>query len=236
MKTLATFFAVIAAVLSCPLLAQTQEAYLVSALNIAVQNNDQSWCPGTYRTLVSIDGGAPQCITITGYEPACIPPGWTGGAMGACTTGSGDSAKKRWEVMKPTAAAPVMLCDLVGGLAGKNAAVYYTWIWSKCSVNYAATPAAIPATSYLVRFGSSTAPVPPAVVLAELRSSWTWCSNENGYCHFPAGTKTVRYGYGNRWIHKSVANGSIGIGCNNIVWSDPFPGMMKFCQYMTKLP
>ena len=146
---------------------QTQAQYLAAALTTAVQNNDLSWCPtGTYRTLVSIDGGAPQCVTITGYEPACTPPGWNGGAMAACTVGSGAGAVTRWKAMNPTAAAPVMLCNLVGGLAGKNAAAYNTWQWTQCSANQAATPATIPETSFLARFGTSTTPVLPAAVQA----------------------------------------------------------------------
>jgi hypothetical protein len=68
--------------------------------------------------------------------------------------------------MNPTATTHVMLCNLVGGLAGKNAAAYNTWQWTQCSANQEATPATIPATSFLARFGTSTTPVPPAAVQA----------------------------------------------------------------------
>ena len=77
-----------------------------------------------------------------------------------------------------------------------------------------------------------TAPVPVPVV-----ASWIKCSSQNGTCNYPAGTQTLRYGEGTSWIKKSVATGAAGsIGCNNTVWTDPKPGIVKACMYtMTKL-
>ena len=76
----------------------------------------------------------------------------------------------------------------------------------------------------------STAPVPVV-------ESWIKCAVQGGTCAYPAGTQTLRYGVGTSWIKKSVANGVAGsIGCNNTVWTDPKPGIVKACMYtMTKL-
>lgn len=80
---------------------------------------------------------------------------------------------------------------------------------------------------------SKALPTAPAPVVA----SWIKCSSQNGTCNYPAGTQTLRYGDGTSWIKKSVATGAAGfIGCNNTVWTDPKPGIVKACMYtMTKL-
>jgi len=142
-------------IFSTPISAQSAD------LTAAVQKNDAAWCPGQYRTLIALPNSQPACITITGYEPACTPPNWTSGAMGACTTGSGAGALKRWKAMNPTAAAPVMLCNLAGGLANRNAAVYNTWLWEGCISDQTKIPAQIPSTSYLARYGTVSTPVDP---------------------------------------------------------------------------
>ena len=78
---------------------------------------------------------------------------------------------------------------------------------------------------------------PPSTEPAPAVASWIKCSSQNGTCNYPAGTQTLRYGDGTSWIKKSVATGAAGfIGCNNTVWTDPKPGIVKACMYtMTKL-
>ena len=56
---------------------------------------------------------------------------------------------------------------------------------------------------------------------------WTTCANEGGTCNF-SGTRNVRYGANNSYATLSA---TASIACNNIVFGDPMPGVVKTCQY-----
>ncbi len=60
------------------------------------------------------------------------------------------------------------------------------------------------------------------------------CGTEGQTCSF-WGTRTVYYGAGSTWVSR-IARGSVG--CNNSVFGDPVPGVVKSCavQYMPNHP
>jgi hypothetical protein len=63
--------------------------------------------------------------------------------------------------------------------------------------------------------------------------NWTQCAQENSYCSFLGTRKLVRYGLVtqplaiNWWAYLPFAD---GIMCNNVIFGDPFVGLMKTCQ------
>ena len=86
---------------------------------------------------------------------------------------------------------------------------------------YESGTAAVPAPA------PAPAPVPTPVPTPAPGSTWTNCASENGTCSF-SGTRQVRYGANNVYATRT-ASGSIG--CNNGVFGDPVPGIVKTCQY-----
>src|SRR5450830_1661703 len=62
-----------------------------------------------------------------------------------------------------------------------------------------------------------------------LPGSTTNCASENGTCSF-TGTLEVWYGSGTKWAVTPVKN---GVGCNNNVFGDPYPGVGKSCYTRT---
>jgi len=66
---------------------------------------------------------------------------------------------------------------------------------------------------------ANAAPVSPV--------TWTTCASEGGVCKFTS-TRQVRYGANNSFA-TLTATGSIA--CNNNVFGDPMPGVVKTCQY-----
>src|SRR5450830_573215 len=62
-----------------------------------------------------------------------------------------------------------------------------------------------------------------------LPGSATYCASENGTCSF-TGTLEVWYGSGTKWAVAPVKN---GVGCNNNVFGDPYPGVGKSCYTRT---
>ena len=63
-------------------------------------------------------------------------------------------------------------------------------------------------------------------------NNWILCANEGQNCQVE-GTKEVRFGNHNRWVHKLV-NGSIT--CNNHSFTDVYPGVTKRCEYLDETP
>jgi hypothetical protein len=59
--------------------------------------------------------------------------------------------------------------------------------------------------------------------------TWTTCAAENGTCRF-SGTRQVRYGARNSYAVKTA---TMAIACNNTVFGDPAPGIVKSCAYAT---
>jgi hypothetical protein len=59
------------------------------------------------------------------------------------------------------------------------------------------------------------------------QSTWTDCAREGGVCSVP-GTVNVRYGANGSYAYKTVTG---SIGCNNAVWGDPAPNVVKTCAY-----
>lgn len=59
--------------------------------------------------------------------------------------------------------------------------------------------------------------------------TWTKCANEGGVCVF-SGTTQVRYGLNGTY---AIRTASDSIGCNNQVFGDPLPGIVKICEYAT---
>jgi uncharacterized protein YjdB len=56
--------------------------------------------------------------------------------------------------------------------------------------------------------------------------NWTFAANENGTATF-SGTKQVRYGANGTYFTLTATN---SIGCNNSVFGDPTPGVVKTCE------
>lgn len=60
--------------------------------------------------------------------------------------------------------------------------------------------------------------------------AWTKCADEGGRCDY-SGTRQVRYGTTDKWAYKTALG---SIGCNNSVFGDPAPGIMKSCYYSSQ--
>ena len=73
----------------------------------------------------------------------------------------------------------------------------------------------------------SPAPTLPPVPSPAPASSWAACATEGGVCNF-VGTKTVRYGANNLYATRIAVS---SINCNNAVFGDPVPGVVKKCEY-----
>ncbi len=58
-------------------------------------------------------------------------------------------------------------------------------------------------------------------------TTWTKCADEGGTCTF-SGTHQVRYGANGTYNYQTATN---SIGCNNSVFGDPTPGVVKACYY-----
>ena len=58
-------------------------------------------------------------------------------------------------------------------------------------------------------------------------ATWTTCAGEGGTCSF-TGTRNVRYGANNSYSTLTVTG---SVACNNAVFGDPLPGVVKTCQY-----
>lgn len=69
----------------------------------------------------------------------------------------------------------------------------------------------------------------PIVTPTPSPTTWTNCASEGATCSF-SGTQQVRYGANNSYVYKT-ATGSIN--CNNDVFGDPLPGMVKSCSTST---
>ena len=65
-------------------------------------------------------------------------------------------------------------------------------------------------------------PIPPASLV-----KWMPCASEGGTCVF-SGTRLVRYG--SNGINKTLTE-TATVGCNNMVFGDPTPGVLKTCSY-----
>jgi len=88
---------------------------------------------------------------------------------------------------------------------------------SLSGLDVAAAQTAIPPTTIPATAIPPTAtPVP----------TWTTCANENGFCSF-SGTAPVRYGANGIWFTQTRTN---GVACNNSVFGDPVPNVIKRCQ------
>jgi hypothetical protein len=61
-------------------------------------------------------------------------------------------------------------------------------------------------------------------------TNWTVCAGEHGQCACPNGV--VRYGINGRYA--STRDVTTSIGCNNGVFGDPTPGIVKRCECMTR--
>lgn len=66
-----------------------------------------------------------------------------------------------------------------------------------------------------------SAPIPAPV------ETWTTCAAENGTCSF-SGTRNVRYGANNIYVTRTAVG---SIGCNNNIFGDPTPNVVKSCSY-----
>lgn len=58
-------------------------------------------------------------------------------------------------------------------------------------------------------------------------ATWTKCADENQLCPF-TGVADVRYGADSTWAVKTAVTGPIG--CNNQVFGDPLPNVVKRCE------
>ena len=70
-------------------------------------------------------------------------------------------------------------------------------------------------------------PAPTPAPAPSPAPTWTNCASENGTCSF-SGTRQVRYGANGIYATRTA---STSIGCNNGVFGDPLPGIVKSCQY-----
>lgn len=73
-------------------------------------------------------------------------------------------------------------------------------------------------------FGAS-APA-PAPAPAPSPDTWTYCSDETGYCSF-TGTMQVRFGAGDAYVTKTLTGGT---SCTVSVFGDPIFGVRKHCD------
>lgn len=76
----------------------------------------------------------------------------------------------------------------------------------------------------LCEYAADTTTTPPP------DPAWTRCASEGEVCSF-SGTTQVRYGRDGTYATRS-ATGSIG--CNNEIFGDPLPGIVKVCDYATE--
>ncbi len=81
---------------------------------------------------------------------------------------------------------------------------------------------------YAMKIQKSTGTVLPGTVLP---SGAVNCSGEGGTCTLPSGTRaTVYYGANNQFASKTAQTGSIA--CNNDIFGDPAPNVVKACYYV----
>lgn len=62
------------------------------------------------------------------------------------------------------------------------------------------------------------------------RADYLFCSNERENCSFP-GTRTIRYGIDGNYTYLVATD---GIRCDNSIFDDPAPGLVKSCYYSVK--
>ena len=80
----------------------------------------------------------------------------------------------------------------------------------------------------LTASAQSSSPQPNAFNFSDLTNDkWQKCANEKQICNFD-GTRTIRYGYGNKWNFSIAQN---DIECSNRIFGDPSPGIAKFCEF-----
>jgi hypothetical protein len=64
---------------------------------------------------------------------------------------------------------------------------------------------------------------------AQAASTWNTCADHGGWCFF-AGATNVRYGANGVFNQKLIPAGQGGTACNQIVFGDPLPGVVKHCE------
>ena len=78
-----------------------------------------------------------------------------------------------------------------------------------------------------------TAPIAPiAPPTVPPTPTWTYCASENQTCYF-SGTHQIRYGANDSYNYGTYTG---SVACNNAIWGDPKPGVVKSCFYDSSSP